>query len=121
MAPTTGGEMRNPSRSSQPTIVRPVPGLNPGSSSAACMAAGIRVATPKPATPNPTIVPTMLGNASAAPMPTSTRTPPSRAMARWPKRSTMRSPSIRPMNCMPWSEMKPRPATNALAPRSPER
>ena len=46
--PTSGGDSRKPPRSSQLTMVSPVPGGRPGSSSAVCMAAGTRVATPQP-------------------------------------------------------------------------
>src|SRR5689334_9092763 len=46
--PTTGGDRRKPTRSSQLTTVSPTPRGRPGSPSAVCIAAGTRVATPRP-------------------------------------------------------------------------
>ena len=105
MTPTIGGDARKPSRISQDTTVRPVPGRKPGSSSAACIAAGTSVATPKPAAANPAIVPGTVGKASARPMPPAAIRPPVRATARWPNRSTSRSPISRPTNCAPTRAM----------------
>src|SRR5699024_5202663 len=82
--PTTGGEARHPSRISQDTTVSPVPGRRPGTSFAADMAAGTRVATPDPGSAKPAIVPGPVGSARRVPIPTVTITPPARATARCP-------------------------------------
>ena len=67
--PTISGAPTKPIRISHATTVRPVPGRRPGSWSAPCIAAGITVATPRPAAAKPAMVPAPLGKASAAPIP----------------------------------------------------
>ena len=67
--PTSSGAPKKPTRISHVTTVSPVPGRMPGNWSAPCTAAGIRVATPRPAAANPAIVPGTLGKASAAAIP----------------------------------------------------
>lgn len=69
------------------------------------MAAGTRVATPRPANAKPAIVVAMFGKASAVPIPVAAITPPVRATVASPNRSTNRSPIIRPTNMLPTSAM----------------